>query len=274
LKRDTAWLLRRYADGGVHDSQVAEALQQEFDLLIKEREALRGEVDEQQRSAMECWRSFGGATDRALQLRAELRFEEALSEIRRAAGELSELRRFVSVEAELERASVAVEEIESILGSGLAALTTLAVLRRLRKLARDLLDQGEARKAKFVVLLLKSQAIRLRSRERHEPTSGLTLILGELEVRGGGETVQALRKLIREGYLHLAERLAEDLDSEFAVKDRSRRASETEGGSLAPLLQEMKEIRQRADSASRSLAVWIEDRPTPFEGRHHGSDSD
>ncbi|HSK76932.1 MAG TPA: hypothetical protein VLQ45_10780 [Thermoanaerobaculia bacterium] len=257
MKRDAAWLVRRYRDGGAPDWKVKAVLEREFNRLINERYELRGEMDELRRSVPERLQSFDEATDRALQWKAERRFGDALREIRRAAAELSELRRFVSVGADLARASGAVEEIESLLADGLIGLTTPRVLRRLRDVARKLLDQSEARKAKFVVLLLKSQADGLRSRERREPPSGLTLLLGELEPRGGAEAVEGLRKLIREGYLHLAERLAEDLDSELAVKDRTRRASETQGGSLGPLLQDMQEIRQRADLASRSLASWL-----------------
>jgi uncharacterized protein YoaH (UPF0181 family) len=258
VKRDAAWLLRRYRDGSAPDWRVKQVLEREFNLLINQRYELRAEVDELRRSAPERLRSFDEATDRALQWSNEGRFADALPEIRRAAAELSELRRFVSVGAELARASEAVEEIESLLASGLAGLTTPRVLRRLRDLARQFLDQGEARKAKFVVLLLKSQADQLLSRDRREPPSGLTLMLGELTARGGAEAVERLRKLIREGYLHLAERLAEDLDSELAVKDRNRRASETQGGSLGPLLQDLQEIRRQADLASRSLAAWLE----------------
>lgn len=258
MKRDAAWLLRRYYDGGAPDWRVKQVLEREFNLLINDRYELRAEVDELRRSAPERLRSFDEATDRALQWKAERRFGDALREIRRAAAELSELRRFVSVGAELARASEAVEEIESFLGSGLIGLTTPRVLRRLRDVARQLLDQGEARKAKFVALLLTNQAGHLRFRDRREPPSGLTLMLGELEARKETDVVEELRKLIREGYLHLAERLAEDLDSELAAKDRSRRASETPGGSLGPLLRDLQEIRQRADLASRSLAAWLE----------------
>lgn len=258
MKRDAAWVLRRYRDGGAPDWQVKQILERELNLLINERDKLRSEVDELRRSAPEQLRSFDEATDRVLQWSGERRFEEAFREILRAAEELSELRRFASVGAELARASEAVGEIESLLAPGLTDLTTSRVLRRMRDVARQLLDQGEARKAKFVVLLLKSQADELRSRDRREPPSALTLLPGELEARGGAGAVEGLRKLIREGYLHLAERLAEDLDSELAVKDRTRRASETQGGSLGPLLQNMQEIRQRADLASRSLTTWLE----------------
>lgn len=257
MKRDAAWLLRRFSDGSAPDWQVEKVLEQDFDLLINEGTKLGSEVAELRRSAPERLRNFDEATDRALQWRKERRFKEALCEIRRAAGELVELRRFVSIGIDLERASLEVDEIESVLEASLVRLTTLGVLQRLKRVARELLDQGEARKAKFVVLLLKSQAQRLRSREKREPTSSLTLMLGELEARGGGEAVEALRQLIREGYLHLAERLAEDLDPELAIKDRSRRAAETQGDSLGPLLQEMNKIRQRADSVSYSLAAWL-----------------
>lgn len=258
MKRDAAWLVRRYRDGGAPDWKVKAVLEREFNRLITERYELRGEMDELRRSAPERLRGFDEATDRVLQWKAERRFGDALQEIRRAAAELSELHRFVSVGAELARVSEAVEQIESLLIPGLADLTTPRVLRRLRDVARQFLDQGEARKAKFVVLLLKSQADGLRSRERREPPAGLTLLLGELETRGGAGAVEGLRKLIREGSLHLAERLAEDLDSELAVKDRTRRASKAPGGSLGPLLRDLQEIRQRADLASHSLASWLE----------------
>lgn len=258
MKRDAAWVVRRYYDGGAPDWRVEAILEQEFNRLINERSELGGEVDELRRSAPERLRGFDEATDRALQWKVERRFGDALREIRLAAAELSELRRFVSVGAELARASEAVEEIESFLGSGLIGLTTPRVLRRLREVPRQLLDQGEARKAKFVVLLLTNQVGHLQFRDRREPPSGLTLMLGELDAQEETDVVEGLRKLIREGYLHLAERLAEDLDSELAVKDRSRRASETPGGSLGPLLRDLQEIRQRADLASRSLAAWLE----------------
>lgn len=258
MKRDAAWHVRRYYDGGAPDWRVEKVLEQEFNLLTDAWSELRGEVDELRRSTPERLRGFDQATNRALQCRAERRFGDALREIQRAAAELSELRRFVFVGAELARASEAIKEIEFLLMPGLADLTTPCVLWRLRDVARQLLDQGEARKAKFVVLLLTSQTGHLRSRDRGEPPSGLTLLLAELEGQGRTEAVEGLRKLIREGYLHLAERLAEDLDSELAVKDRSRRASETPGGSLGPLLRDVQEIRQRADLVSCSLAAWLE----------------
>jgi hypothetical protein len=256
LKRDAAWLLRRYYDGGAPDWKVEQILEWELNRLINERHELHAEVSELRRSAPERLLGFDQATDLALQWKAERRFGEALREIRRAAEDLSELRRFADVAAELERVSAAIEEIDSLLDSGLAGLTTPGVLRRLRDLARQLLDEGEARKAKFVVLLLESQGDRLRSRDRKEPASGLKLMLEELTTRGA-EAVDTLRKLIREGYLPLAERLAEDLDSELAVRDRSRRASEAQGGSLWPLLRDLKDTYRQADLISRSLTAWL-----------------
>lgn len=258
MKRDAAWLLRRHRDGGASDWRVQQALEEEFNQLIEERYKLSGEEGELRRSIPERLLNFDTSTSRALQMRAECRFEEWLRENIKAKAELAELRRFVLVAAELARASESAGEVESLLGTGLSELPTPTVLRRLRSLARQLLDQGEARKAQFVVLLLRSQADGLKFRGRQKPPSGLMVALGVLTTKAGTEVVDGLRKLMHEGYFNLVERITEDLESDLAVRERSRRDLELLGGSLGPLIQSVRELRQTGESVSCSLTAWLE----------------
>src|SRR3954471_13515901 len=206
MKRDAAWLLRRYRDRAAPDWRVKKVLEQELNQIVEGHAAMRSEMDGLRRSAPERLRDFDAASDKALQYMGERRFDLALKEIRKAQGELAEFRRLIRVVAELDGASVVIEEIESLLGASLANLTTPRVLRQVRDLARALLNQGEPRKASFVALLLRSQADHLRSRDRREPSFGLTMMLEELTAKGGAAGVENLRKLIREGYLYLAQR--------------------------------------------------------------------
>jgi hypothetical protein len=252
VKRDAAWLLRRYRDGGAPDWRVQVALERELARLVNERHQLSGELSELRRLAPALLESFDEATDRALQWQAERRFAEAYQELRRAARDLTELWRFVRANAELERAAKAVERIADRLDPCLADLTTTSVLHRLAALARELLEQGEVRKARFVALLLQRQAAGLQATDRRQPGPGLAR---RLAAGGGDPACEPLQRLVREGYVELAERLAEDLEAEAAVADR-RRAAAAPDGPLAPLLQELAEVRRTAEVTVRSLAQW------------------
>jgi hypothetical protein len=257
MRRDAAWLLRRYRDRAAPDWRVKQVLERELNRVVEGHAAVRSEMEELRRSAPSRLRAFDAASDKALQYMGERRFDLALKEIRKAERELVELRRLIRVAVELDRVSTAIEEIESLLGSSFTSLTTPRVLRHVRALARELLNQGEPRKASFVVLLLRSQVDRLRSRD-HRELFGLMTMLEELTAKGGTAGVEMLRKLTGEGYLYLAQRLAEDLDSELDVEDRSRRGIETPGGALGPLTEELTQIRLHADSTGRCLATWLQ----------------
>ncbi len=255
--RDTAWLLRRYRDHACSDWRIRDVLDRQFHRLVEQRQALNAEVDELRRSAPESLRQFDSATDLALQYLAEQRFDSALQEIRKAGTELAELRRFAEIGADLKRAAEAIGKLEDLLDSPLLALASIRILRRLRDLARQLLDQREARKARFVVHLLRDQTARLKAVNRKEPNPGLVLLLAELEIQGGEEATGRLRELMLAGYIHLAERLAEDLEADLAVKDRKKRAAKTPGGSLGPLIQNLDEIDRQATSVRNVLLQWL-----------------
>jgi hypothetical protein len=255
--RDAAWLLRRYRDQACPDWRVKQVLDREFNRLVEDRYSLQSEVDELRRSAPERLRGFDSATDRALQRMAERRFDSALKEIRTAATELAELRRFVTVAADLRKSAEDLSGLADLLCPELLTLATPSALRRLLELSRRLLDQGEARKARFVALLIRQQLGLLRARETREPAASLTILLRDLSALGGEEAVAGIRELIRQRYFHLAERLAEDLEAELAVRDRVRRAAHTPGGSLGPLLHDLETVRARADAVKVSLARWL-----------------
>lgn len=256
MKRDAAWLLRRYRDGAAPDWQVAEVLGRELDRLIDGHSALRSEVDELRRSASERLWGFDTASDRALQYMGERRFAEALGEIRKAASALAELRRFVIVSADLRSTSEALSGIEDLLSPVLAEQPTARILRRLRDLARSLLDQGEPRKATFVALLLRDQLDFLMARNAGPSKEGLERRLSVLASQRGDAT-ERIRKLSREGYHHLAERLTEDLEVDLAMQGRSHSASAMPEGALGSMIANLDVLRQRADSISASLASWL-----------------
>ncbi len=256
MRRDASWLLRRFADGGAPDWRVEEALGWEFDALIDRRAALAGESSGLRRTASEQLREFDEATNRALQWRKERRFKEALLEIRRAQVELAKLQRIVTVELGLARTLALIEEIDALVESPLHELPTLGILRRLQRLAREFLDQGQPRPANFVIFLLTAQVDRLRSREHGRATSPEPISAPSERPRSGA-AAESLKRLSREGYFHLADRLSQDLDTVQTVEERARRASEAQGP-MGALVEEMKRIREQADSARRSLAAWLE----------------
>ena len=223
-ERRLAWFLRRYRDRALPDWRM--------------RQVLSGSSIASSRTTARCvrrwtssgarprsvWIGFDTASDRALQWLGENRFDLALAEIQRAEQELAELRRCVTVAVDWQRTSAALAGVEDLLSPELESQPTVRVLQRLRDLARSLLDQGETRKARFVVFLLAEQIRALLARRPGELTAGFERMLGDLEAQDEA-AVAHLRKLGREGYHRLAERLAEDLAAELAVTDRARRSS-------------------------------------------------
>ncbi|HJX28811.1 MAG TPA: hypothetical protein VJ885_12945 [Thermoanaerobaculia bacterium] len=257
MKRDAAWLLRRYRDGAAPDWRVVQVLERDLDRLIDGHSAIRPEVDELRRSAPERLRDFDTASDRALQCMGERRFDEALREIRKAASALAELRRFVAVSVDLRSASEALSVIEDLLSPILAQQPTVRILRRLRDLSRSLLDQGEPRKATFVILLLREQLELLRRRNTAHAKDAFESILSVLE-RRSREVAEQIGRLSREGHHHLAERLLEDLETDLAIKERSHHAAEMPEGTLGPRIADLEAVRQRADSVGAALASWLD----------------
>lgn len=259
MKKDTAWLFRRYRGGGAFDSTLEAALKREHDQLVHEFEKISGSKSALRRCIP--WRlvSFDAATSRANRRRDELRFDAALLEERTARADLAEMQRFVVVEAELASAVEAARKVEALLGACFSGLPLLAILRRLRRLANEILEQGEVRKAGFVVQILKSQVDDLQLQSRQEPPPGLTAVLAELIACGGAEAAKEVRRLMQDGYMELARRVAEDLVVNLAVTARSGHSVDAPGGALGLLLKSFQEDRQCADSASRALAAWLED---------------
>ena len=249
--------LRRFQQRALPDWRIRRLLERELEELVAGHSALRPEMDELRRVAPERLASFDIASDRALQWLGEGRFDFALREIQNADRELAELRRFVTVAVDWQRTRDALDGVEEILSPGLAALSTARVLRRLRDLGRALLDQGEARKACFVIILLTDQIRLVSMRSPRDSTGGerFERMLRGLEPQDEAGVAQ-IRKLRHEGYHHLAERLAEDLEAELAVSDRARRSSSA-GGSLGALESELAAVRRRAQAVHENLTQWI-----------------
>lgn len=255
--RDAAWLLRRYRDRACPDWRVRDILKPELERLIEDRYS-GADMEELRRSAPERLTGFDDATDKALQYLAELRFDLALRAIRIAAAALAELRRFAAAASGLETAERGVEELAVLLGPALDGLATPRGLRRLLALTRELLDQGEPRKARFVILLLRSDLARLRTREANPAgRRGLLRALQELGDGPGRAAAERVAHLLEEGYAELAGRLAEDLEVDLAVLDRSRRAAVTPGGTLGPLTASLGQIQRDAEVLERSVKYWL-----------------
>lgn len=252
LRRD----LRRYRDGALPDWRMRQVLEREHNRLVSEQSALRAELDEIRRAAPDRLVGFDTASDRVLQWLGECRFDQALVEIQKAADDLVELRRCVTVAVDWQRTGAALAGLAEILSPELESQATVRVLRRLQDLARALLDQGETRKARFVILLLADQIGLLLARRPGELKVGIERMLTDLETEDE-RTVAQIRKLGREGYQRLAERLAEDLASELAVTDRARRAA-AEGGSLGVIENDLAAVRQQAHAVCATLKQWLE----------------
>lgn len=251
----TARLLRRYRDRVLPDWRIQKALEQEFNRAIAEHSALAPEIDELRRAAPDRLESFDAASDLALQRLGERRFDLAWQEIRKARQEVSELRRCAAVAVTLREVGTALEEVEALLSPAFAAQPTVRILHRLKELARSLLDQGETRKAAFVVLLLSNRISLLSARRRGEPTAGFERRLADLEARGSG-AVSHLRTLSKEGYHELAERLSDDLEVELSISDRARRASQ--GSAFGGLETASASVQRQAREVQASLVRWLE----------------
>jgi hypothetical protein len=248
--------LRRHRDGALPDWSMREVLERELNRLVSDHSALRPEMDELRRVAPERLTGFDAASDRALQWLGEGRFDRALQEIQEAERELAELRLCVSVAVEWRRTSAALAGLEELLSPELAAQATVRVLQRLRNLVRSLLDQGETRKARFVVLLLADQIGNLLTRRPGDLKAGFERMLGRLETQAG-MAVERIRKLNHEGYHRLAERLAEDLAVELSLTDRARLDSKT-GGSLGAIESDLAAVRRQAHAVQAALTQWLE----------------
>lgn len=251
--------LRRFQQRALPDWRIRQVLEREFKDLVASHGALRPEMDELRRAAPERLAGFDNASDLALQRLGEQRFDLALGELQKAGRELAELRRCVDVAVGLRQAAAALAGVEDLLSAGLAALSTARVLRRLHDLGRALLDQGEARKARFVIVLLSDQIRRVSTRSPRDSTPGserFERMLQGLEPLDEAAVAQ-IRKLRHEGYHHLAERLAEDLEAELAVSDRAHRSSSA-GGSLGGIESDLAAVRRQAQAAHQTLTQWIE----------------
>lgn len=248
--------LRRYRDGALPDWRMHQVLVQELNRLVSDHSALSSEMDELRRAAPDRLIGFDTASDRALQWLGERRFDLALHEIQKADKELAEMRRCVTVAFDLRRTSAALSGLEELLSPELESQPTARTLQRLRELARSLLDLGETRKARFVVLLLADQIGLLTTRRPGELKAGYERMLSDLAAQA--ETAVArIRKLGREGYHSLAERLTEDLGAELAVTDRARRAAAT-GSSLHGIESDLAAVRQQAHAVQTALTQWLE----------------
>jgi hypothetical protein len=248
--------LRRHRDGALPDWSLRNILQRELNRLVSDHSALRPEMDELRRVAPGRLTGFDTASDRALQWLGECRFDLALREIQEAERDLAELRLCLTVAVDWRRTSATLAGLEELLSPELAAQATVRVLQRLRHLARSLLDHGETRKARFVVLLLADQTGRLLARRPEDLKAGFERMLGRLETQAG-MAVDHIRKLNHEGYHRLAERLAEDLEVELSMTDRARRAS-TVGGSLGAIESDLAAVRRRAQEVQAALTQWLE----------------
>ena len=251
LRRD----LRRYRDGALPDWRMRQVLEREHNRLTSEHSALLSEMDELRRAAPDRLAGFDTASDRALQWLGEGRFDQALVEIQKAANDLAELRRCVTVAADWQRTGTALAGLEEILSPELESQATVRVLRRLQDLGRSFLDQGETRRARFVLLLLADQIGLLLARRPGELKAAFGRMLADLEAQDG-IAVARIRKLGHEGYHHLAERLAEDLSAELAVTDRARRAA-AEGGSFGAIEIDLAAVRQQAHAVQAALTQWL-----------------
>jgi hypothetical protein len=107
-----------------------------------------------------------------------------------------------------------------------------------------------------VVLLLADQIGRLLARRPGDLKAGFERMLGRLETQAG-MAVDRIRKLNQEGYHHLAERLAEDLEVELSMTDRARRASTAEG-SLGAIENDLAAVRRQAHEVQAALTRWLE----------------
>lgn len=256
MKENAAWYLRRYRDGVLPDWRMRQVLEGKLRRLISAHSALHSEMDELRRAAPDRLAGFDIASDLALQWLGEGRFDLALRDILNAERELAELHRYVTVAVEWQRTTAALAGVQDLLSPELESQSTMRVLRRLQDLARSLLDRGEPRKARFVVFLLADQVGLLLVRQPGELKTSFERRLGDLEDQGV-IAVACLRKLGREGYHHLAERLAEDLEVELAVTNRARRAS-VAGGSLGPIESDLAAVRLQAHTVHAALTNWLE----------------
>jgi hypothetical protein len=256
MRESAAWHLRRYRDRALPDWGVRRVLESEFNRITADHSALRSEMDELRRAVPDRLIGFDTASDQALQHLVENRFDLAWSEIQRAGGELAELRRCAAVATDWRRTCAALDGFEALLSPGLESQPTVRILGRLRDLARSFLDQGETRIAKFVVLLLAEQIGFLLTRSRGELTAEFDRTLSDLETQS--PTAARLRSLGDEGYHALAERLADDLETELAVADRARRVAAAEGSALGALESDLAALRQQAYVVQATLTQWLE----------------
>ncbi|HEY0511783.1 MAG TPA: hypothetical protein VGH73_07765 [Thermoanaerobaculia bacterium] len=255
MRENAAWHLRRYRDRALPDWWVRRILEREFDQITSGHSALESEMDELRRAAPDCLIGFATASDLALQRLAENHFELALAEIQRAGRELAELRRCAAVAVDWRRTCASLDGFEALLSPELESQPTVQILRRLRDLARSFLDQGETRKASFVVILLADQIRLLLTRSPGELAAGCERMLGDLEAQGAAATAR-IRTLGHEGYHGLSERLADDLEAELAVTDRARRAAA--GSALGALESDLAAVRQQAQEVQAALTQWFE----------------
>ena len=255
MKAGAAWYLRRFRDGAIPDWRMRQVLEPEIQRLVSGHSALRPEMDELRRAVPERLTGFDTASDMALQWLGEGRFDLALRQIQQAERDLAELRRCASVVLEWRRTSATLATLQGLLSPALEACSTVRVLERLRDLARSLVDQGETRQSRFVLLLLADQIGLLLARRPGELKAGGARLLDELETQDE-TTVAELRKLGREGYHGLTERLAEDLAAELAVADRAHRASAA-GGSLGTIASDLAAVQRQAHAVQGALAQWL-----------------
>jgi hypothetical protein len=256
MRENAAWHLRRYRDRALPDWWVRRILEGEFHQITSGHSALQSEMDELRRAVPDRLAGFATASDQALQHLAENHFDLALSEIQRAGRELAELRRCAAVAIDWRGTCASLDRFEALLSPELEAQPTVRILGRLRDLARSFLDQGEARKAAFVILLLANQINFLATRNRVGLADGVERMLSDLETRSAAGA--HIRSLVQEGYHALAERLADDLETEHAVADRLRRVATAEGSAFGTLESDLAALRQQAYVVQATLTQWLE----------------
>jgi hypothetical protein len=253
MRTDLRRLLWQLRAGVIRRATLEAAVEEACSGLVAERFADGGTLRESQPCVRSLLSRFEHSIARARKGIPEGDHQEALHELQRAE-------RSLAAASRLSEAIVAWEGLRAAWSRWTGQLrlpvaSSPATLRegdRLLRVAQRFLDAGEDRKAHFVLrrghVLLERLGARDRSRARQQ---GLRLRLDALRddpSPRAAELAEAIDGLIREGQLHLADRLLDDWEM-------APNASETLGRGVRETLLRIQANSREAESLVKGLEL-------------------
>lgn len=227
-------ILWRYKAHYYHQSRLISSFRDEIGRLTTEFAGYEKEIDVLRALSPTLLHDFDEATSEALISLEETRYEDSLRQIKRAQASIRELRSVLEVASACRLVEKAHAEFNSLIqAERLKQLPTPRILSRLVSEFNRLLEEREYQQAVFVARMCQNDIDELQKIEQGNPEKSIklsvrideivdickwaeNLVLSlKLDIHGDG-AADALRSLINNGQLRLAEQLLEELELELA----------------------------------------------------------